>query len=139
MEHDHILNGFDWDSIGSGTVVDVGGSHGSLSIAIAQRFPTLRCIVQDKPEVVSLGQESLPAHLSGRVSFMGHDFFAAQPVKDADIYILRWILHDWSDKYATRILQQLTPALKSGARILIIEQVLPEPGTMSKYQEKSIR
>lgn len=139
LEPRHVLNGFDWESLGKGLVVDVGGSHGSLSIAIAREFPLLKCVVQDKPEVVSLGKSSLSADLLDRVTFMGHDFFAEQPVKDADIYILRWILHDWSDKYATRILQALAPALKSGARVLVIEQVLPMPGTIPKYQEKAIR
>ena len=139
MEPSHILNGFGWDSIGKGTVVDVGGSHGSLSIAIAQKFPPLHCIVQDKPEVVKLGQESLPAHLVDRVSFMGHDFFTEQPVKNADIYVLRWILHDWSDKYATRILQALVPALKEGAKVVVVELVMPGPGAVSSYQEKAFR
>ena len=139
LEHSHILDGFDWDSVGEGVVVDVGGSHGSLSIAIAERFPLLRCIVQDKAEVIRKGQETLSVALSDRVSFMGHDFFTEQPVKNADVYILRWILHDWSDKYAARILQALVPALKPGARVLVIEQVMPDPGTISKNQEKAPR
>lgn len=135
----YVLNSFDWTSLSNGLVVDVGGSHGSLSIAIAQSFPTLRFIVQDKAEVVELGREMLPANVRDRVSFMSHDFFTEQPVKNADVYALRWILHDWSDKYAVRILQALIPALKPGARILVIEQVLPEPGTASRYQEKTFR
>lgn len=139
VEHSHILDGFDWDSIGNGVVVDVGGSQGSLSIAIAERFRSLHCIVQDKAEVIRKGQENLSPTLADRVSFMGHDFFTEQPIKNADVYILRWILHDWSDKYASRILQALVPALKTGARILVVEQVMPDPGTISKYQEKAFR
>ena len=138
-EPSHVLEGFDWDSVGKGLIVDVGGSHGSLSIAIAERFPSLRCIVQDKDEVIHKGQESLPPTLSDRVTFMGHDFFTEQPIKDADVYILRFILHDWSDKYASRILQALVPALKVGARVLIVEHIAPDPGTTSKYQEKLFR
>ena len=139
LEHHHIVDGYDWASFGQGTVVDVGGSHGSLSIAIAQAFPSLRCIVQDRPEVIALGQEKIPSNLHGRVDFMAHDFFQEQPVKDADIYVLRWILHDWSDTYATRIVQRLIPALKLGAKLLILEQILPGPGEISKNQEKVYR
>ncbi len=120
-------------------MVDVGGSHGSISIAIARSFPSLHFIVQDRPQVVQEGEAKLPADLQDRVTFMEHDFFNEQPVKYADIYLLRWILHDWSDAYAVRILRALVPALKPGARVLICEQVLPEPETLSPYQARGLR
>ncbi|KAL8765648.1 MAG: hypothetical protein Q9209_007328 [Squamulea sp. 1 TL-2023] len=139
LEPNRILEGYDWNSLGESTIVDVGGSHGSLSITLAQKTPSLRFIVQDRPEVIGAGQENLPPDLRDRVSFMAHDFFTEQPVKGAAIYILRWILHDWSDKYAARILQALIPALKPGVKVLLVEQVLPPPGEVSKYQEKAYR
>lgn len=45
----HILDNYLRESLGDGTIVDVGGSHGAVSVVIAQRFPSLRCIVQDLP------------------------------------------------------------------------------------------
>lgn len=139
LEAHHILKGYDWSSLGESTIVDVGGSHGTLSIAIAQAFPSLRCVVQDRPHVIGLGQENLPSDLHDRVSFMAHDFFEEQPLRGAEIYTLRWILHDWPDKYAVRILQRLIPALKPGAKVLVLEQVLPSVGELSRYQEKAYR
>ena len=139
LEHHHIVNGYDWAALGDGKVVDVGGSHGSLCIAVAQAFPSLRWVVQDRPEVIALGQANLPPDVRGRVDFMAHDFFQEQPIKDANIYILRWILHDWSDAYAARVVRQLIPALRLGAKLLVLEQVLPAPGEVSTYQEKSYR
>ncbi|KAL8821626.1 MAG: hypothetical protein Q9223_000369 [Gallowayella weberi] len=139
LEYHHMLEGYKWNSLGEGTVVDIGGSNGSFGIAIAQRFPSLRCIVQDRPEIVGGCQESLPSDLQSRVSFMAHDFFQEQPIKGAEIYTLRWILHDWSDKYAARILRALIPALKPGAKVLVLESVLPAPGEISAYQEKAYR
>ena len=70
---------------------------------------------------------------------MAHDFFTEQPVRNANVYYFRWIFHNWSDKYAVKILKCLTPALKIGARILINEYCLPEPGAVSYYQEKPMR
>ena len=119
--------------------MDVGGSHGAVSVAIARKFPSLRCIVQDRLEVVQAGREMLDTGLQDRVTFMEHDFFTEQPVKDADVYYLRWILHDWSDGYAVWILRALTPALKEKARIVISEIVLPEPGGVPVYQERAYR
>ncbi|KAL8938659.1 MAG: hypothetical protein Q9216_003779 [Gyalolechia sp. 2 TL-2023] len=138
-EPHYVLDGYDWASLGESKVVDVGGSHGSLSIAIAEKFPLLHCVVQDLASVVDLGQQNLPSHLRHRVKFMAHDFFEDQPIKDAAVYCLRWILHDWSDKYAVQILQALIPALRPGAKVLVLEQILPVPGEISMYQERASR
>ncbi|KAL1600858.1 hypothetical protein SLS60_007246 [Paraconiothyrium brasiliense] len=53
-----------------GVVVDVGGSHGSIAISIARRFPKVKCIVQDLPDVIQEGKKQLPADLGERVEFM---------------------------------------------------------------------
>ncbi|KAL9583563.1 MAG: hypothetical protein Q9212_002634 [Teloschistes hypoglaucus] len=139
LEQHHVVHTYDWASLGDSTIVDIGGSHGSLSIAIAQAYPSLRFIVQDRPEVVQLGKQNLPSDVRDRVDFMAHSFFDEQPVKDAQVYILRWILHDWSDKYASRILKALVPALRARAKVLILEQIMPEPGAVSAYQEREYR
>ncbi len=139
LDHTHIARGFSWETLGSGTVVDVGGSHGSVGIVLARSFPSLRIIVQDQPDVVQKGRAILPKELQDRVAFMEHDFFSEQPVKSADVYLLRWILHDWPDAYAVRILKALIPALQHGARVCICEVVLPEPGALSPYQARWIR
>lgn len=50
------------------------------------------------------------------------------------------ILHDWSDLYAGRILTALVPALEaSGGSLVIMEQLLPEPGALSIPTERAIR
>jgi hypothetical protein len=50
---------------------------------------------------------------------MQHDFFTPQPVKDADIYLYRWIFHNWDDEKSISILRNLIPALKKGAMIQV--------------------
>ncbi|KAL9614957.1 MAG: hypothetical protein Q9167_000599 [Letrouitia subvulpina] len=139
FEANHILDGFDWAGLGWATIVDIGGSYGSVSIAIAQKFSNLSCIVQDQKDIAEVGCEMLPASLEKRVSFMGHNFFDPQPVKAAAVYLLRWILHDWSDAYAVRILQALRPALTDGSRIVICDLVLPQPGSASILHDRNAR
>lgn len=139
LEPSHIVDGFAWGSIGEGIIVDVGGSQGSVGAAIVQALPSLHCIVQDQADVVKLGQQNLPPGLRARVTFMKHDFFEEQPIQAAKVYLLRWILHDWSDKYAIRILKALVPALTQDSKVIICEHVLPEPGTIPIYQERAMR
>lgn len=64
-----LLQGFPWATLGEGTVVDLGGSHGSVMINLAKGFPKLKCIVQDLAEVVAEGESKLPVDVAGRVSF----------------------------------------------------------------------
>lgn len=139
LEFIHIVRGFDWASLGQATVVDVGGSHGSLSIALCHEYPQLSCIVQDRSEVTETGKAKLPSALVDRLSFMEHNFFHDQPVKGAEVYILRWVLHDWSDTYAIKILRALGLALTPKSKLLICEAVLPQPGAVSTFRERSAR
>lgn len=53
-----------------GTIVDVGGSHGSIAMRLARHYPGAKCIVQDLPDVVAEGKKQLPHELSGRVEFL---------------------------------------------------------------------
>ena len=62
---------------------------------------------------------------------MTQDFFTLQPIKDADVYFFRAIFHDWPDKYCIQILQNLIPALKTGARVIIQDPHTPDPITIA--------
>jgi hypothetical protein len=52
------------------------------------------------------------------------DFFNPQNIT-ADVYYFRNIFHNWADKYAIKILRNLTPALRKGARVIIHDRILP--------------
>jgi hypothetical protein len=132
-----LLSAYDWNS--AKKVVDIGGSLGDTCVEIACKYSSIRCVVQDLPEVVEKGRAKVLAEVAERVEFMAHDFFQEQPVKGADVYLLRWILHDWSNQKSLTILRNLIPALESGANVLIQEFILPEPGILPSYHEKTIR
>ncbi|KAL8920036.1 MAG: hypothetical protein Q9208_006491 [Pyrenodesmia sp. 3 TL-2023] len=139
----YLVSAFPWTSFDPSeqiTIVDVGGGLGHVSKALIAHSPRVRCIVQDSPGVVAQAQgKELPPELQGRLSFQGHDFFDPQPVQDADMYLLRLVLHDWSDKYAVMIIRALTPALKPGARVVVNERVLPALGEAHYLVEREGR
>jgi 6-hydroxytryprostatin B O-methyltransferase len=142
MSHKHIKSAFEWSSLSHATIIDVGGSLGHGSIAILEENPTLTCIVQDLPKTVvqatNPATSIVPSHLADRISFQEHSFFDPQPVT-ADIYFLRMIFHDWADKYARTILQNLLVAMKPGARILIMDYVTLPFGTLNIADERRMR
>ncbi|KAI0513195.1 S-adenosyl-L-methionine-dependent methyltransferase [Xylaria bambusicola] len=134
---DHLLDGFDFNSVR--TIVDVGGAHGKAAIALAQKYPHIEIIVQDQPQVIKGLKQHVPVDLEGRIRGMEHDFFTPQPSKDADVYLLRWVMHDWSDKYCIKILESLTPALKGGAKVVVSDICIPEPGQLSVAADRGFR
>ena len=109
---------------GDETVVDVGGGNGSLLVALLENQPGLRGIVFDLPETVR--DESA---LGDRIEFVEGSFF--ENVPEGDVYVLSTILHDWDDERAAAILHTIRAAAPPGARLLLLEAVVPadnEPG-----------
>ncbi|KAL7755528.1 hypothetical protein ACKLNR_014626 [Fusarium oxysporum f. sp. zingiberi] len=134
----YVLDNYKWASLGEATVVDVGGAAGHVAIQIAQRFSAINVVVQDNERAIAGAEARVPQNLKGRVRFEAHDFFKPQ-VTAADAYYLRWVLHNWSDKYCVQILRALIPALRSGARIVIQDTCMPEPGTIPLWKERHLR
>jgi len=50
--------------------------------------------------------------------------------------MFRSVLLNWPDAYVVRFFRNLVPALKPGARVLVNEGVLPEPGEVSAWDYK---
>ena len=67
------------------------------------------------------------AGVAGRCKLVGGDFFEAVPA-GADLYALKFILHDWPDDACIRILRNCRQAVADGGRVLIVEHVIPEEG-----------
>ncbi|KAL8838358.1 MAG: hypothetical protein Q9170_002165 [Blastenia crenularia] len=126
---EHLAQGYDWNSIdqAGAIVVDIGGGHGSVSQVLAKATKNIKFVVQDLPGTVEQAKKEIPSDMSGRIEFIAHDFFTEQPTKEADVFFMRWILHDWSDKYCVKILRALVPAMKrKEQRIVLYEYVLSE-------------
>ena len=73
----------------------------------------------------------LPAEVAPCITFQEHNFFKAQHERGAEIYLLRTVLHDWQDDDAVAILRNLAGAMSSGSRLVIMDVVLPRPGSVA--------
>ena len=107
--------------------VDVGGGRGMAMLEIRKNCPRLQgeLVLQDRPYVLDdIKPEDLPG-----VTKMPHDFFDEQPVKNAQIYYIRRVLHDWQDEDVVKILKAIVPAMGPDSRIIISDTTLPEPST----------
>ncbi|KAK1525701.1 O-methyltransferase [Colletotrichum costaricense] len=110
-------------------LVDVGGSKGHAIKAIMKENPFIpadRIVLQDRDEVIQQVVELKDSGLDG-VHLQVHDFHEAQPVKNALIYWIRRCLHDYGDDDCATMLTQLSDAMSSDSKVLIVEYVLPSP------------
>jgi hypothetical protein len=115
------------DTTGVSLAVDVGGANGSLLRALAVMNPELRGVVLDLPNAVAHAEHEIErAGLQDRLSAVAGDFFERVP--EADLYLLRYILHDWDDESCNRILNCLRRTLLPGGRLMILEMVLGAMG-----------
>jgi hypothetical protein len=124
-----------YDFAGVGTVVDVAGGNGTLISTVLAAHPQMRGILFDQPAVVALAGPILDAAgVADRRQVVGGSFFEAVP-SGGDAYTLSQIIHDWPDEHASEILRSCQRAMAPGARLLIVDQVIPPGGGphQSKY------
>ena len=109
------------------TIVDVGGADGTGLATILAAHPHMRGVLFDLPHVITSAPETLARHgVDDRVDCVGGDFFESVPA-GADAYLVSAVLHNWPDQQAQRIVANIAAAGGSGARLLMIEFVVP-PG-----------
>ncbi len=105
-------------------LVDLGGATGHLAVAACRRYPGLRAVVFDLPEVVPLTRELVAGSgVADRVEVQGGDFFA-DPLPEADLFALGRILHDWTEDKIQRLLKAIHDRLPSGGALLVAEKLL---------------
>jgi SAM-dependent methyltransferase len=107
--------------------VDIGGASGTLVHSLMTANPQLHGIILDLPDVVpSAAAAAAALGLAARSKVLAGDFFASVP--EADLYLLKHILHDWDDGQGVRILENCRRAMRPGGRVIVIELLLGEIG-----------
>ncbi|KAH9452268.1 hypothetical protein MJO28_008860 [Puccinia striiformis f. sp. tritici] len=117
---------YDWNKLGpEGILIDVGGGIGGAAYDISTYLPQWKLVVQDRAQIVKNGKENyIKKGSSANIEFEEVDFFKDQPLhrtSNADVYLLRRILHDWSSTSCVEILTRLRKSAKPRTRLLIIE------------------
>ncbi|KAJ1421498.1 Winged helix-like DNA-binding domain superfamily [Sesbania bispinosa] len=103
------------------SIVDVGGGIGTTAKILCETFPKLKCIVFDRPQVV----ENLSG--SNNLTYVGGDMFNSIP--KADAVLLKYILHNWTDKDCIKILEKCKEAISSSqkrGKVILIDMVINE-------------
>ncbi len=108
------------------SLIDVGGGNGNTLCGILRRHTHLQGTLYDLPGVIErAGQTIERGGMSNRIHLASGDFFESVP-GGGDAYLLRHIVHDWDDEKAGRILGNIRQVINEGARLFIVDSVIPE-------------
>ena len=107
-----------WQSIRS--VVDVGGGTGAMLAAILKAHPHIHGTLVDLPRTVARA-----VALPETAATIGQSFFDPLPA-GANVYLLRGVINDWSDRDAIAILTRCAEAARPSGRVVILKSVGPD-------------
>lgn len=111
------------DTSRGGFVVDVGGAEGTFVSELLQRNPRLTGAVLDLQQAMpAVAEQSRSWGVSDRMTGIAGDFFESVPA--ADYYLLKFVLHDWSDESCIEILSNIRRAMNPGARLFVVEMIV---------------
>lgn len=121
------LNGVDFARFA--TIVDVGGGDGALLAQILRRYPSARGVLVDTATAAAAARDRFAApEFAGRIAVVAGDFFAALP-RGGDLYLLRDVLHDWSDERCVDLLEVCRRDMPPTATLLVIERSVQRDGS----------
>lgn len=122
-ETDAMLEAYDFSDVRA--LADIGGGNGSLLCAVLQRYPQMRGILFDLGHVVARARAGMQKlGLEQRCSVIEGNFFESVP-PGADAYLLRHIIHDWSDEQSVQILRNCRAVIPLHGRVLLVEFAVP--------------
>jgi hypothetical protein len=125
-----MVEAYDFSEIG--TLADIGGGNGSVLRGVLAKNPNVRGMLCDLPGVLERAQPLIAAEgLAGRLQTFPTNFFEAVP-PGADVYMMRHIIHDWTDEQSLIILLNIRKVIRDEGRLLVIESIIP-PGNEPSF------
>lgn len=122
-----MLDGLDFSGVSH--VCDVAGGYGHLLCSLLTEYPHLEGTVLELPDVVEQNDQLVAPKMDveDRCTYVAGDMFEAVP--EADVYLMKQILHDWTDEECTQILSTIRESAPEDGRLFSIERVIPGPET----------
>ncbi len=119
-----VADAYNFDGIHS--IVDIAGGHGLLLATILKKNPQMRGTLYELPHVLEGAQNGPLKSVMDRCTLASGDMFSSVPA-GADAYIMKHIIHDWTDDRCVQILKACRKSVNSGGKLLVVDCVI-QPG-----------
>jgi O-methyltransferase domain len=124
MEIDAVISAYDFSRFE--TIADIGGGYGTTLFAILGANTNVKGILFDLPHVLEGVKKQVDAAgLSDRIQIEKGSFFDSVPA-GADSYLMKHIIHDWSDDEAIQIMKNVRSRISKSGKLLLVELVIAD-------------
>lgn len=132
-ETEAMMEAYDFGAVR--ILADIGAGNGSLMVGVLKRYPGMRGFLFDLGHVAARAKEHLRREgVADRCEVVEGSFFETVPA-GADAYLLRHILHDWTDEQCAQILDRCREVIPESGRLLIVECVVPRGNDRSASKD----
>lgn len=121
IENEYVINAYQFPE--NIVIADIAGGLGALLLEVLKKNPTTKGILFDQPHVLKQTILPLLGDDSRWTTYPG-SFFEKCP--EADIYLLKYITHDWPEDSVINILKTIRRAMKATSKLLLIDCIVAD-------------
>lgn len=121
-----LLTNYNFSSIGKVVDIGVAAGFGSTLLSLLKANPTMKGVLYDFPAVIE-GAKPLfeEAGLTDRCELIAGNCVESVPT-GGDAYILMFVVHNWDDERAIKILKNCHEAMAEDGKLLLVEMIMPK-------------
>jgi precorrin-6B methylase 2 len=118
------------DFSGTKTLLDMGGGSSAYSLVLARKYPHLKAVVYDLPEVCDVAQKFIKQwKAESQVSVCKGNLLFDDVPRGFDGVILSQVLHGYGPRDCMNLLKKAFQALNKGGKLIINESLLNDEET----------
>jgi len=121
-----LLGNYDFSSIGKVVDISLAGGYGSTLVALLKANPTMKGVLFDFPPVIEGTKPVIEAaSLADRCELIAGNCVESVP-SGGNAYVLMFVVHNWDDDRAIKILKNCHQAMAEDGKVLLIEMIMPK-------------
>ncbi|KAJ3308496.1 hypothetical protein HDU76_003951 [Blyttiomyces sp. JEL0837] len=129
LEIPFIVNTYNWKGVK--TICDVGGNSGHVVCSIAKAHSHITGSCLDLEPIIKNATTAKDLGVADKIKYIPGNFFTGDgfdKVKGTDVYLMKYILHDWNDTECIKILSTIHKTSKPDAKIVDVDFCMPPTG-----------
>jgi len=117
-------------------ICDIGGGRGTFLSKLLAKYPDASGVILDVPECEPNAKEYIHSKgMDKKIEFVSGSMFENIPDVGCDLFMYKFVWHNWTNDHIRKTLQCLKKVMKPGIKLLIAEPVIG----MDKPEEEKLK